>query len=141
MAVLALAVLCGGCQNMKKMHALGEKAVHEFHDLYNAGNYAEIFNEAYPLFGNSITLPDGKPFTVADFKGYLQLVQRSLGKVTGTRETSWHVNDLRGKTYLLLSQKTTFEKGEAAEMFIFVMRGGQALLFNYQIDSPALGEN
>lgn len=133
MAVLMAAVLCGGCKDMLKGHEQGAKGVEEFHKLYNAEKYAEIFTTADPDFGKAITLPD--------FKKFLAAVHGKLGTVTGSTESGWRVNSMNGKTFVSLSQNTEFEKGEAAESFVFVMRDGQAFLYNYNVNSRALIEN
>lgn len=133
MAAVVVALLCGGCKDMLKGHEQGAKGVEEFHKLYNAEKYAEIFTAADPDFGKSITLPD--------FKKFLEAVHRKLGPVQSSVEDGWRVNSLNGKTYVLLSEKTEFEKGEAVESFTFIMRDGQALLYNYNVNSRALIEN
>jgi len=154
MVVLALAVLCGGCKDAQKRHVLGAKGVEEFHKLYNAGKYAEIFAAADRDFGKSITLPD--------FQKSLSAMHSSLGKVIRSTESGWGASSQHDKTFSLsmedglrvssgsggndgdcvtLSQKTTFEKGEAAETFIFVMRDGQAFLSDYRVEPRELFEN
>ncbi|MBN8707980.1 MAG: hypothetical protein BGO12_21975 [Verrucomicrobia bacterium 61-8] len=132
-AAVMVAVLCGGCKDMLKGHEQGAMGVEDFHKLYNAEKYAEIFTSADPDFGKSVTLPD--------FKKFLDAVHRKLGPVTGSTEDGWRINSLNGKTYVSLSQKTEFEKGVAVESFTFVMHDGQALLYNYNVNSRALIEN
>lgn len=132
-AALVLAVLCGGCKDMLKGHEEGRKGVDEFHKLYNGEKYAEIFASADPGFGKAITLPD--------FKKFLESVQRKLGKAKSSTEDGWRVNSLNGKTYITLGEKTEFEKGEAEERFVFIMHDGQALLYNYNINSRVFLEN
>ena len=150
-AVLAVAVLCGGCKEVQKRHEQGAKGVAEFHKLYNAGKYAEIFAAADAGFGRSITLPD--------FQKSLSAMQGRLGKVTRSTESGWGASSQHDKTfslsmedglrvsggndgdYVTLSQKTTFEKGDAAETFIFVMRGGETFLSDYKVEPRDLIEN
>lgn len=132
-AAVMVAVLCGGCKDMLKGHEESQKGVDDFHKLYNAGKYAEIFASADPDFGKAITLPD--------FQKFLDVVQRKLGKVKSSSEDGWRVNSLNGRTYVSLSEKTEFEKGEAVESFVFVMHDGQAFLYNYNVNSRALIEN
>ncbi|PTX99213.1 hypothetical protein DB345_02230 [Spartobacteria bacterium LR76] len=149
-AALAVAVLCGGCKDAQKRHEQGAKGVVEFHELYNAGKYAEIFAAADAGFGRSITLPE--------FQQFLSAQHDRLGKVIRSTESGWGASSQSGKTFAVsmeeglqvsggsdkdfvtLSQKTTFEKGEAAETFIFVMQNGHALLYDYRVESPDLIE-
>ncbi len=141
-AALLVVVLCAGCKGVQQRHEQGAKGVEEFHKLYNAEKYAEIFTAADPDFGRSITLPD--------FQKFLSALHGRLGKVTRTTESGWGASSENNKTvtvsmeegwrtsgtgndYVTLSQKTIFEKGEAAETFIFVMRDGRALLYDYKV--------
>jgi hypothetical protein len=146
-----VAVLCGGCKDTRKMHEQGARGVAEFHRLYNTEKYAEIFTAADPDFGREITLPD--------FQQFLSAMRGRQGKVIHSTESGWGASSQHDKSFSLslgegvrasggsdkdfvtLSQKTTYEKGEARETFVFVVRDGQALLYDYRVEPPALIKN
>lgn len=130
-SVLASAwcVLLAGCsvREMTTGRAEAEKAVSEFHESFNAGRFAEIYDAASDEFRAALKR-----------ERFLELVgaiQRKLGKVTGTENKGWRVNSRNLRTYVDLTQASRFDTGEAVETFSFVVRDGKAILIGYNIQS------
>lgn len=127
---LGTALLLAGCPAMFKGKAAGERGVTEFHRLYNEGKFKEIFD------GGHSALKTATPET--KFLEFLEAVQRKLGKETQTANAGFNLNTFNLTTRVVLTQKTTFEQGNATEVFTFGMNGEKAVLVGYNINSNEL---
>ena len=65
-------------------------------------------------------------------------MHRKLGKVTQTANAGFNVNTFNLTTRVVLNQNTTFEQGNATEVFTFEMNGEKAVLVGYNINSTEL---
>jgi hypothetical protein len=125
-AVMAL-ISCGGFANGK---AASEKAIVLFHELYNQGKLEDIWIGADPKFRATATKQK--------FDELMDAVQRKLGKVTATSNTTWNVKNVNLQTTVLMTQATVFENGQGTESFTFTMNGTNAVLLGYNIQSMDL---
>jgi hypothetical protein len=109
---------------------IGERAVVQFHNQLNAGQYHDIYAQADEGFRKGTSEPD----TLA----YFDAVHRKLGTVKNTNQTGWHVNATTAGTVVTLAYDTEFTEGHANEQFVFYVSGDNARPFHYNINSPLL---
>jgi hypothetical protein len=119
-----------GCGKLTEGKAAGQKAVTDFHALYNEGKVEDIWKQADPQF-RSIT-------TKQKYDDLMEAVQRKLGKVVSTSNNGWQVRSFNLKTTVLLAQSTAFEHGHGTESFTFALNGTNAVLVGYNIQSMDL---
>jgi ATP/maltotriose-dependent transcriptional regulator MalT len=127
--LIALAALAG-CGDMMKGKAEAAKAIPEFHALYDQKKYSVIYAAADKTFTAATTQ--------AKMNEYLGAVHRKLGKVKGSSNKNWKVNNWNGKTYVIMLQETEFERGTGMETFTYVMEAGKPILQRYDINSADL---
>src|SRR5438105_417639 len=94
------AVLFVGCGGFTKGKPAAERAVVQFHNLYNEGKLDDIWKEANQQFRTAS--PKEK------YNEFMGAVQRKLGKVTGTTNAGWNVKSFNLKTTVYLTQQTAF---------------------------------
>lgn len=128
MMVLAAALI--GCGGLTEGKATGEKGISKFHMLYNDGKLDEIWKDADTAFRAASTKPK--------YDEFLGAVQRKLGKVTSTVNSGWRVNSFNLQTIVLMTQNTVFEHGQGTESFTFQVKGTNAVLLGYNIQSMDL---
>ena len=127
---LTTAFFFTGCSDMINGKGEAEKAIPEFHALFDQEKYSEIYAAA----GSDFTATT----TQEKLTEFLGAVHRKLGKVQNTQRQNWKVNNWNGKTYVVMVQETTFEKGSGIETFTYVMQEGKAILQGYDIRSNDL---
>ncbi|MFN2577489.1 MAG: hypothetical protein ABR607_07345 [Pyrinomonadaceae bacterium] len=81
--IAAVPVSLSSCSLTKGKEA-GERAVAQFHNQLNAGQYHEIYAQSDEAFR--------KGATEADAVALFDAVRRKLGTVQNSNETGWHVN-------------------------------------------------
>lgn len=128
--VLALVLMVSGCPGMFKGKQASEKGVAEFHKLYNEGKFKEIFD------ASSADMKTATP--EQKFLDFMGAIQRKLGKVTETTNAGFNINTFNLTTRIVLNQNTKFEQGDATEVFTFEMKGDNAVLVGYNINSTDL---
>ena len=126
----SFALFVSGCSGMFKGKEASDKAVAEFHKLYNDGKIAEIRAGADSKFKNAT--PE------KEFSDFMGAVQRKVGKVINTTNAGFNVRTFNLTTTVVLQQNTTFEQGKGNETFTFEMNGEKALLVGYNISSKEL---
>ena len=126
---LALQFAVVSC-SLTKGKEMGERAVDQFHNQFNAGQYHEIYTQSDEGFRKSTSEAD----TVALFEA----VHRKLGTVKNANQTNWHVNATPTGTLITLVYDVEYSEGKGIEQFVFQVRGDKALLFNYNVNSPLL---
>lgn len=115
---------------MSEDTSVAEQAVPRFHALLNAGKFEEIYNASSE---------DIKKATKQqDFIALLEAVHRKLGEVKSSERQAWKVNYQTSGTFVSLTYKTIYSEGEAAEQFVFLLKGKAATLAGYHINSNAL---
>jgi hypothetical protein len=125
----ALLLTAGAC-GITKHKENAEQAVTKFHQQLNAAQYHEMYVQSDKGFQDSTSEADA----VAIFEG----VHRKLGNVNNATSAGWHVNATPGGTFVTLGYNVDFSEGKGTEQFVFKMNGNQALLFNYNVNSPLL---
>jgi hypothetical protein len=73
-----------------------------------------------------------------DFLAFVSAVHRKLGRVQNASQTSFLVNFSTSGTRVRLNYQTKFDGGDAQEEFIWKIKGDQAALVGYHINSTAL---
>ena len=119
--------------SLTKRKEMGERAVDQFHNQFNAGQYHEIYTQSDEGFRKSTSEAD----TVALFEA----VRRKLGTVKNANQTTWHVNTTPAGpagTVITLAYDVEYSEGKGIEQFVFQVRGDKALLRNYNVNSPLL---
>lgn len=127
--IVALQFAMGSC-SVTKGREMGERAVDQFHNQFNAGQYHEIYVQSDEGFRKSTSEAD----TVALFEA----IRRKLGTVKNANQTTWHVNATPIRTVITLTYDVGYSEGKGTEQFVFQVRGDKALLFNYNVNSPLL---
>ncbi len=127
--IAALLFVITSC-SVTKGKEIGERAVAQFHDQFNAGQYHDIYSQTDEGFRKGTSEPD----TLALFDA----VHRKLGTVKHTTQTEWHVNATTAGTVVTLAYNTEFTEGHANEQFVFYVKGDNARLFHYNVNSPLL---
>ena len=110
--------------------SVADQAVPTFHSELDAAQFAEIYDAS---------ADDMKRVSSEkDFVALLQAVHRKLGTSRSSEKQSWNVNYHTSGTFVTLTYKTTYERGDAMEQFVFHIQGKSALLAGYHINSNAL---
>ncbi len=125
----ALLLVVNSC-SFTKGKAIGERAVVQFHNQFNAGQYHEIYAQSDEGFR--------KASSEQDTLALLEAVRRKLGTVKQADQQGWHVNATPGGTMVSLAYEVEFSEGKGREDFVFKVSGDRALLYNYHISSPLL---
>lgn len=127
--IAALLVVVNSC-SLTKGKEIGEQAVVQFHNQFNAGQYREVYAKSDEGFR--------KVTSEADTLALFEAVRRKLGTVKNSNQTSWHVNATPAGTMVTLAYDVEFSEGKGTEQFVFTVNGDKALLFNYNVNSPPL---
>jgi hypothetical protein len=130
LAIIAALVVVGNACSFTKGKEISERAVAQFHNQFNAGQYHQIYAQSDEGFR--------KASSEADTLALFEAVRRKLGTVTNSNQTGWHVNATPGGTMVSLAYDVEFSEGKGIEQFVFHIDGDKALLFNYHINSPLL---
>ncbi|HEY2975301.1 MAG TPA: hypothetical protein VGJ48_22485 [Pyrinomonadaceae bacterium] len=128
-ATAALLVAVSSC-SLTKGKQIGEHAVVQFHNQFNAGQYHDIYSQTDEGFQKASSEPD----TIALFEA----IRRKLGTVKNSNQVGWHVNATPMGTMVSLAYEVEFSEGKGTEQFVFRVSGDKASLFNYNINSPVL---
>ena len=123
----SLLLAVSSCSLTKGKEA-GERAVVQFHNQFNAGQYHEIYVQSDEGFR--------KAASEADTLALFEAVRRKLGTVKNSSQTGWHVNATPTGTMVTLTYDAEFSEGKGTEQFVFKLSGDKALVFNYNINSP-----
>jgi hypothetical protein len=127
---LAVLLLCGlGCNPRGRVES-GRKAVEEFHRLFNAGQ----FEEMYRFVGPAIRASTSR----VQYDEYEKNLQTKLGRMESAEVFNYNVLYLLSGPQVRLDYHCTFAKGKATESFEIDFKGEQPLINGYRIDSPVL---
>ena len=108
----------------------GERAVEQFHQQFNAGQYREIYEQSDKQFQDAAK--------EAEFIELLEAVRRKLGTVEKATPAGWRVNATPTGTVVALGYETQFSEGKGTEQFTFLISSDQAKLLGYNVNSPLL---
>lgn len=109
---------------------IAKQAVDHFHQHFNAGQFENIYDEASDQLHNVNTK--------AQFVELFSAIQRKLGSVVRTGEPRYVVNANTNGTSVTLTYQTEFTNGSAEEKFVWSLKGGEAILNGYTINSREL---
>ena len=127
--VLALALTAVSC-SFAKHKENAEKAVAKFHEQMNTEHYPEMYSQSDKLFQQAIS--------EADAIALFGAVHSKLGTVKNATLQGWHVNTTTDGTFVTLQYAVEFSEGKGTEQFGFKVSANQALLVNYNVNSPLL---
>ena len=126
---LAFVGMTASCM-FTKGKEVGERAVRDFHNRFNQEQYHEIYTRADEGFRKAVS--------ESEVTALFEAVHRKLGTVRNAQPTSWRVNATTSGTLINLQYATEFTEGKGTESFVFMVHGNEALLYNYNINSPTL---
>ncbi len=123
-------VILDGCGRLTQVKTTGEKAITNFHALYNQGRIQKIWKDADPRFRTATTM--------LKYEELMKAIQRKLGEELSTSNISWQVQSYNMETLIRFSQATTYQHGEGMEFFTFAVKGTNSMLTDYNIQSADL---
>jgi uncharacterized cupin superfamily protein len=126
---LCLTLVCIGC-GMSETKESALRATGDFRVKYEQGKYDAIWATTSPEFR--------KAMTQAEFTKFLQKIHEKLGSTVDVNLGPFNVNYGTAGTIVTLGYQTKFQKGDAAETFIWRIDEGQAQLVGYNVNSKAL---
>jgi hypothetical protein len=127
--IVVIAVLTASC-SLTKGKEQAERAVEQFHQQFNAGQYREIYQQGDAKFKEAAT--------EAEFVQLLEAIRRKLGTVGGATQTGWRVNTTTMGTVAMVGYEVQFSEGKGNEQFSFLISGEEAKLLRYDVNSPLL---
>lgn len=130
LAFIATQVVATSSCALTKGKEIGERAVVQFHNQFNAEQYHDIYNGADEGFR--------KGAKESDVIALFEAVRRKLGTVKNSNPVGFNVNATPMGSTVTLQYNTEFTEGNANEQFVFVVSGDKATLYNYNINSPLL---
>jgi len=122
-------LLTGGCGSGDDLRIAREGAAHVHAQMDNE-QFADIYSQADDAFRAATKQQD--------FLDFISAVHRKLGKVQNASPGGYFVNFSTSGTQVRLNYSTKFEQGDAQEEFIWKIKGKQAALVGYHINSNAL---
>ncbi|WP_028580876.1 hypothetical protein [Desulfogranum japonicum] len=128
--ILILSLFISSCSNFSEGKPKAEQALAEFYRNYNSPNFELIYDQAHEDFKKSTPRKE--------FLDFMMVVRQKLGEETESKNVGWKVNTHNLKTYVSLTQETTFQEGQAKESFLFRIQDEKAYLLNYNINSKDL---
>lgn len=125
---ITVLLLAGSSCSLTKGREIAERAVVQFHNQLNAGQYHEIYTQSDEGFR--------KASSEEDTQALLEAVRRKLGTVKQANQSGWQVNATPTGTMVSLAYEVEFSEGKGTEDFVFHISGDKALLYNYHVNSP-----
>lgn len=122
----SLALVLSGmvCHASDKVEIV-QKAVEEFHKLFNAGEFGKIYDATHAKYQSLYSKEDAVDF--------MRSSREKLGNVTSAKLTGQQEFDLKPVTNVILTYTTEFEKGQGQEMFTYQVEGKKALLTGWSL--------
>ena len=108
---------------------VAKQSVDRFHSQFNRSEYHEIYVGATEEVRGA-----GEP----DTNAFLGKVHEKLGDFLHSDEPAYFANVSNNGTFVTLTDRADFTRGEAQEKFVWRIDGGQARLLDYRIDSRDL---
>ena len=124
-----LAVVIAGC-SMSADTKMAEAAVTRFHAMLDAAEFGSIYAESADEL-KDVT-------TQEKLVAFLGAVHKKLGVTKSSNKQSWNINYHTSGTFITLTYATVYEGGDASEQFVYRLRGADAKLGGYHINSEAL---
>jgi len=126
---LFLTIVCVAC-GMSENKESAALATGEFRVKFEQEKYDQIWASTSPEFRKSTSQ--------AEFTKLLQKIHEKLGSTVDVNSGSYNVNYGPAGTIVTLGYQTKFQKGDAAETFVWRIGDGQAQLVGYNINSKEL---
>jgi hypothetical protein len=115
---------------MSKSKEIAERAVNVFHLQLDSERYSETYAQADEDFR--------KASSQEEFEKLSRAIHQKLGKVQSANQVGYIVNASSSGTYVTLTYDSTFANGKATEQFVWRLKGDQAALYKYSINSADL---
>ena len=128
-AMLPLMIVCGSCNPRSHVEA-ARVAVEQFHQHYNAKQYAEMYQQG----GSAVR----KSSPQQDFIQYESGVREKLGEFKSAQIISYNVIYLFSGPQVRLDYHCTYANGATTESFEINFKNGRPVIDGYRIDSPLL---
>jgi hypothetical protein len=122
-------LLLGGCGSSEDLRIARDATTH-VHAQMDSEQFADIYSQADNAFRAATKQKE--------FLDFMSAVHRKLGKVQNASQGGFFVNFSTSGTQVRLNYQTRFEEGDAREEFIWKIKGTEASLVGYQINSNAL---
>jgi len=107
-----------------------EKSIASFHADLNAGKLDKIYDDS----GSELKAAANKD----KFTKILNAVHTKLGMFKNGKSVGWNDNVTTGGHFVTINYQATYDKGAAAENFVFRVAGGGSALVGYHVNSDAL---
>lgn len=126
---LILALTLSACSIGKDV-PLAENGVKTFHSQLAADQIDAIVAASGP----ELTAGPAR----ARFTQLLTVVRKKLGRPTGDKQVGWNDNINTGGHFISLDYQSKYERGDAAENFVYRVDGEKLVLAGYHVNSDAL---
>ena len=126
---LVIVAACGGEASIDS----ATKAVADFRVQFHEKDFNGIYDRADPEFR--------KGTSKADWALLMNAVSARLGQIRSASDPAWHVNVGTGGTLVRLDYESEFYRGKANETFVWRLKGSEARLVGYHVNSLALVTN
>ncbi len=127
--VFIAVLIMGGCGFSDNLRIAAD-GVTRVHAQMDNQQFADIYSQA----DDSLRAATNQK----DFLDFVSAVHRKLGKVQSVSQISYFVNFTTSGPQVRLNYQTKFEEGEGKEEFLWKIKGNQAVLVGYHINSNAL---
>lgn len=128
MAMLGAAALAG-CSLGAEV-PVAEKAIAAFHAQLDAAQFGPIYAGSASDMKNTTTEPR--------LTAFLAAVHRKLGLFKSGKSLGWNENINGNGHFVTINYQATYERGVAAENFVYRIDNGKAVLAGYHVNSDAL---
>jgi hypothetical protein len=122
-------ILTASCSMVKDSKA-AEPAVEKFHTQFNTKEFADIYEHSGDMMKDAATQKE--------LTDLLDAVYRKLGTYQSSKSVSWHVNSGPLTSLVTLVYDTQFSDGKGTEQFVISVKGEDAKLEGYNINSVDL---
>lgn len=109
---------------------VAEKAITAFHAQLDAAQFGPIYIQSADEMK--------KATTQAHLTDFLAAVHRKLGLFRSGKSIGWNDNVNTGGHYITINYQATYQRGPAAENFVYRIDDGKATLVGYHVNSDAL---
>lgn len=127
-ALLGVATL-SACSPLADTKA-AEQSIVSFHADLNGGNFDKIYDASGPDLKAAANKEK--------FTKILDVVHKKLGMFKDGKSMGWNDNVTAAGHFVTVNYKAAYDKGEAAENFVFRLEGGKSTLVGYHVNSDAL---
>lgn len=109
---------------------VAEKAIAAFHAQLDAAQFDAIYAGSAKEMKSTTTQ--------AQLTAFLAAVHRKLGLLKSGKSVGWNENLNPGGHFMTINYQAVYERGPAAENFVYRIDDGKATLVGYHVNSDAL---